>query len=312
MPAGTRARPPLASKADLAGKVTLLVLALPLFQKIGELAVSLINGQGRADEENDQNPPVFLLLAVACSFAAGAETVEDLYNEQLEASGGEELLRDLPDETRRLLDKLGITGLEMDTFSNLKPQSVWNQISLFSSQAGSPSGPVAWCWGSSCCAPGWTDSKHTVREPGSSEVFGVICALAACGTVIVPIVSCIRSVSEAAESASIFMTSYVPVYAGVLLTSGQAATAVSYQSVVLFAAELISLLASGVVVPLMTISLALGLTGSVTPGMKLDAAGNLMSKAAAWLLGLCCTLFVGLLSLQSLAGAAADTLGGRR
>ncbi len=36
------------------------------------------------------------------------------------------------------------------------------------------------------------------------------------------------------------MTSYVPVYAGVLLTSGQAATAVSYQSVVLFAAELIS------------------------------------------------------------------------
>ena len=29
----------------------------------------------------------FLLLAVACSFAAGAETVEDLYNEQLEASG---------------------------------------------------------------------------------------------------------------------------------------------------------------------------------------------------------------------------------
>ena len=95
------------------------------------------------------------------------------------------------------------------------------------------------------------------------------------------------------------------------LTSGQAATAVSYQSVVLFAAELISLLASGVVVPLMTISLALGLTGSVTPGMKLDAAGNLMSKAAAWLLGLCCTLFVGLLSLQSLAGAAADTLGGR-
>lgn len=246
----------------------------------------------------------FLLLAVACRFAAGAETVEDLYNEQLEASGGEELLRDLPDETRRLLDKLGITGLEMDTFSNLKPQSVWNQmLSLFSSQAGSPVRACGVVLGIILlCA--WMDGlKHTVREPGSSEVFGVICALAACGTVIVPIVSCIRSVSEAAESASIFMTSYVPVYAGVLLTSGQAATAVSYQSVVLFAAELISLLASGVVVPLMTISLALGLTGSVTPGMKLDAAGNLMSKAAAWLLGLCCTLFVGLLSLQSLAGA---------
>lgn len=255
---------------------------------------------------------LFLLLAVGLGLTAGAETVEELYNEQLEASGGEELLRELPEETRRLLDKLGITGLEMDTFSNLKPQSVWNQLlALFSSQAGSPVRACGVVLGIILlCA--WMDGlKHTVREPGSSEVFGVICALAACGTVIVPIVSCIRSVSDAAESASIFMTSYVPVYAGVLLTSGQAATAVSYQSVVLFAAELISLLASGVVVPLMTISLAFGLTGSVTPGMKLDAAGTLMSKAAAWLLGLCCTLFVGLLSLQSLAGAAADTLGGR-
>lgn len=36
----------LASKAELAGKAALLVLALPLFQKIGELAVSLINGTG--------------------------------------------------------------------------------------------------------------------------------------------------------------------------------------------------------------------------------------------------------------------------
>lgn len=35
----------LAAKAELAGKVSLLVLALPLFQKIAELAVSLMDGQ---------------------------------------------------------------------------------------------------------------------------------------------------------------------------------------------------------------------------------------------------------------------------
>ena len=38
----------LASKAELVGKVALLTLALPLFEKIGELAVSLINGTGAA------------------------------------------------------------------------------------------------------------------------------------------------------------------------------------------------------------------------------------------------------------------------
>ena len=35
----------MAEKAELAGKVFLLLLALPLFEKIAELAVQLINGE---------------------------------------------------------------------------------------------------------------------------------------------------------------------------------------------------------------------------------------------------------------------------
>ena len=35
----------LAGKAELAGKVGLIMLSLPLFQKIAELAVSLMNGK---------------------------------------------------------------------------------------------------------------------------------------------------------------------------------------------------------------------------------------------------------------------------
>ncbi|MCI9413684.1 MAG: stage III sporulation protein AD [Clostridiales bacterium] len=35
----------LAAKAELAGKVALLILALPLFQKVAEMAASLMNGQ---------------------------------------------------------------------------------------------------------------------------------------------------------------------------------------------------------------------------------------------------------------------------
>ena len=53
------------------------------------------------------------------------------------------------------------------------------------------------------------------------------------------------------------------------------------------------------------------MTGSVTSGMKLDAVAGFINKTAVWLLSISSTLFVGLLSLQSLVGAAADTLGGR-
>ena len=36
----------LAEKAELAGKVFLLLIALPLFEKVAELAVRLMNGGG--------------------------------------------------------------------------------------------------------------------------------------------------------------------------------------------------------------------------------------------------------------------------
>ncbi len=35
----------LAAKAELAGKLAMLLIALPLFEKVAEMAVSLMNGQ---------------------------------------------------------------------------------------------------------------------------------------------------------------------------------------------------------------------------------------------------------------------------
>ena len=254
---------------------------------------------------------LFVLLFFFSMTAAG-ETADDLYREQLEASGAEELLEQLPAETRTLLDRLGITGLDADGFAALQPSGVLNGLAdLLGSQA---SGPLRSCGillGIVLLCALMDGVRQTVKEPAVADVFGVVCALAACAAILAPVSRCIQSVCDAAQSTSVFMMSYVPVYAGVLLTAGQGVTAASYNTVVLFVAELISLLATHVIVPLMTVSLALGLTGSVAPGMKLEAVSGFINKAAGWLLGLTTTLFVGLLSLQGIVGAAADTLAGR-
>lgn len=107
------------------------------------------------------------------------------------------------------------------------------------------------------------------------------------------------------------MGSFVPVYAGILVTAGHAVTAASYQTVVLFAAELITLLATHLLVPLLTVSLALGMAGSLDTGLRLDSLSSAINKGAAWLLGITTTLFVGLLTLQGIVGGAADTLSSR-
>lgn len=253
-----------------------------------------------------------VLFLIVFSLPCSAQTVEELYNEQLEASGGEMLLQSLPEETKVLLDKLGISSLQPETFSQADTEHILHE--LLDILLRLAKGPIA----SATTVLGivllyaWVQGLgNTLGGGENTHVFGVICALTACGTVLLPISACITRVCEAMESVSVFMTSFVPVYAGVLITGGKAVSALSFQSLVLYASELLSLLSTQVIVPLMTASLALGLCGSVSPHIKLGKIGELISKSATWLLTLAMVLFTGLLSLQNLAGTAADTLGNR-
>lgn len=251
-------------------------------------------------------------LLVLCVLPVRAQTLDELYQEQLEASGGEALLQALPKETQALLDRLHIDTLEADSFTGLDTDSLLNELwKLFNDVAGEPLAACGTVLGI-LLIYAWVDGmRQTLRTEEVSSVFGAICALAACGTVMLPVSGLLERVCEAMESVSVFMISFVPVYAGVLVTGGQASAAISFQSVVLYAAELLSWMSGSLIVPLLSISLALGLTGSLTPELKLGRVGTMIGKTATWVLTLGMVLFTGILSLQTLAGGAADKLSDR-
>ena len=259
---------------------------------------------------------LMIMLTMVMCLPAGAEggaaEWDELYQEQAEASGAGDLPDNLPEETRQLLDQLGITSIDAEGFSSLEPQGVWKALAeLTGQEASGPLRSVGVVLGVVLLCALMEGMKQTLRDPSASPVFQVVCVLAACAALLVPLSSCVQAVCRAAESTSVFMGSFVPVYAGILVTAGHAVTAASYQTVVLFAAELITLLATHLLVPLLTVSLALGMAGSLDTGLRLDSLSSAINKGAAWLLGLTTTLFVGLLTLQGIVGGAADTLSSR-
>ena len=259
---------------------------------------------------------LMIMLTMVMCLPAGADGVaaewDELYQEQAEASGAGDLPDNLPEETRQLLDQLGITSIDAEGFSSLEPQGVWKALAeLTGQEASGPLRSVGVVLGVVLLCALMEGMKQTLRVPSASPVFQVVCVLAACAALLVPLSSCVQAVCRAAESTSVFMGSFVPVYAGILVTAGHAVTAASYQTVVLFAAELITLLATHLLVPLLTVSLALGMAGSLDTGLRLDSLSSAINKGAAWLLGITTTLFVGLLTLQGIVGGAADTLSSR-
>ena len=84
---------------------------------------------------------LLLLLPVLLVLPAAAEEAdtEQIYDEQLEASGADELIDMLPEETRRFMEELGITSLQPEGLTGLAPQNVLESLlGLLGEQAGTP------------------------------------------------------------------------------------------------------------------------------------------------------------------------------
>ncbi len=241
-----------------------------------------------------------------------AQTVEELYEEQLAASGSRELIDTLPESTQDLLYRLGVDNLDSPSLTAPDLDQWQEALSAMLSSALQTPLRVAGTVLAAVLLYAWANGlRSALHEEETVTVFGTVCALALSGCLLVPLTQCIRKVSEAMTSVAVFMGSFTPVYAGILLTDGRASAALSFQSLVLYAAQVLSWVAGTVIVPLMTAGLALGVTGSVTPRIQLGSTGKLLNKAAVWMLSLGMMLFTGLLSLQTLVGGAADTVGAR-
>lgn len=253
----------------------------------------------------------FCLCWIVC-VPVGATTVDELYQEQLESSGSESLLESVPEETKKLLSSLNITSLDKDSLNSIDLPTIWEMLlNLLSLVAPKPLAACGTVFGITVLYAWVEGLKNTLHTEEVTTVFAVVCSLAVCGAVMLPITECIKRVCDAMDAVSVFMTAFAPVYAGILLSGGSTVTALSFQSIVLYAAEFLTYFSGNIILPLLTVSLSLGLTGSLTPEMRLGKVGEWAGKAATWLLTLGMFLFTGLLSLQSLTGSAADRLGDR-
>lgn len=255
---------------------------------------------------------VVLLLFFIPALPTCAEeiTVDDLYREQLEASGADTLWDMLPEETRAFLKSLGINDLTPESYTALQPEALLDAlIDQLSRQAGGVAGTCGILLGIIVLGALTVGLRHALNENGMADIFSILCAAVACGAILLPITQCVRQVCEAADGVMVFMLSFVPAYAAVIVAGGQGALAASYSTVLLTGAECVSALVTEVVLPLLTVSLGISAVASMSEKTRIGTLGGLLSKAAGWLLATVTGLFAALISLQSPVAASADTLG---
>jgi len=116
----------------------------------------------------------------------------------------------------------------------------------------------------------------------------------------------IAAAQTAFDAASDFMLAYIPVIAGVTAAGGHQASAALFSSLTVTAIQILARLTSAVLIPLTSCILGITAAGSVDPDLNLDRLGEGLKKFVVWGLGLIMTLFLGILSIQTVITASAD------
>ncbi|MCI8497141.1 MAG: hypothetical protein HFE85_02670, partial [Clostridiales bacterium] len=153
------------------------------------------------------------LLLICCATPVSAQEnkvlsdeAEQLYQDQLNASGASGLFRELPESTRSLLKQLGLTDLSPETLLSLSPdKGLQTAAAAASDVAKGPLKSAALCVGMMILCALLEGTKTTFGEQSLHTTFGAVTSLCISASLILPIVGCITRAVEAISGGANFM-----------------------------------------------------------------------------------------------------------
>ncbi len=257
----------------------------------------------------------FLSIPVNAANTQSSESDGDaaeIFDEQLKASSADKLYSSLPEETKIMLSDMGINALEYESVTSMKAMGIFRQaVDLIGEKASGPIGTLALCLGIMllCSLVEGTDITIGDRTlEGVSSAVGALCISTA---IVVPMCNMISRAVEIINGASGFILLYVPIMAGLVVSSGHQISGGSYYTMLMGAGQIITQLSSKLIAPIMNMFLALSITSSLSPKLNLSSLCTMLHKCAKWILTLVMSMFVTVLSAQTFISSSLDDVSKR-
>lgn len=245
---------------------------------------------------------IALLLAAfsGTAFAAGETDIDAAYDQSIQ-----EISDALPDSVAKYLDD-GDTRQEAGVINGFL--GVLNGI--FGDFTSLLKDPLK-LFGMTCavlviCTAAGLYAKPEKKLTSDSTV-SLIGSLAISGAVSTVVLTAVNSAITSVELAEQFVTGFIPVFAGILVSSGQITSAAMFSAGILAATGAASSIITLFVKPLTGVMLGLALvSGAYDNGMLSVVTG--IKKTVMWVIGAITTLFVGLMGLQSMVSGQTDNM----
>lgn len=113
---------------------------------------------------------------------------------------------------------------------------------------------------------------------GSGDIYGMVCVMAAVTVIVPQLMNVYGEVLRTIQITGSFILVFVPILSAVSIACGGFTTAGVCHMLLLGASEIIVKLSESYLLPILGVTAALGVTGSVFPSTSLDSLVNLLKK----------------------------------
>lgn len=256
---------------------------------------------------------VYLLLSFPVhAIDEGQWRAPEAYEEQLSGAGLNTLTDGLPAQTREALEKYSLTPGNINALSSFKINGLIECMAELSSESGrTPLAAFSLCLAILLLSTVTEGLRTGLSEKRLQTVQNGVVTVSLCMCVIAPLCQTVTRTSEIIRGGAGFMLLSFPVLAGLLATSGKEVTAASCYGTMLTAGNALSAAASMLVVPVMNIFLSLSVTSSLSPGLRFNSICDSVYKVAKWILTLVTSVFVTVMSVQTVITSSMDNVSRR-
>ena len=149
-------------------------------------------------------------------------------------------------------------------------------------------------------------ARSLVPGGGMRPTFSFVTLMGCITIVYSTVYTSFSGVCEYLDRLGGFMIAYVPIYASVNAAAGGIVSGGGYYASALWVCEVIAFAADRVIMPFLSILLAVSFAAAINPEMRFSSAVESMKNAVRITLTALMTVFSGLISVRSFAAAAAD------
>lgn len=255
---------------------------------------------------------IFVCFCITFSFSVKGENDESLSSDTEQVTEFTEKISDdiknaADDSVNEILEENDISVENPGGVNNISVGSVINKVvTMFTDSLKSPLIML----GKIIAITLLLVTVQNMAPEGSSVIstFNTIGVLSTVTVMYDSIYTSIETVESSLNRLSDFMISYVPIFSSVTAVGGSVSASGSYYAMTLIACEVIGMVGSKVIMPFLSIVMAISLVSSINPNLQFSGAAESIKKACQWILGGLATVFVGLLSIQGMTGSATDSL----